>query len=148
MTDFNEIANAVAEEITEPPKTPIGTWSGRISKGFYRENKVETAGSPIANAVFSINLLEPVEVSEALLDDFNVEEAEPVYYDIPIFDRRGNWNVKKFLTGLGLEPENGEMMDAWAARAKGHVVTFDIATRHNKKDPENPYVDVKNMIAG
>ncbi len=148
MTDFNEIANAVAEEITEPPKTPIGTWQGRISKGFYRENKSETANSPLANAVFSINLLAPVEVSEALLDDFNVEEADPAFYDIPIFDRRGNWNVKKFLTGLGIEWENGETIQAACARAKGHVVTFDIATRHNKKDPENPYVDVKNMIAG
>lgn len=148
MTDFNEIADTVADTIEEPKPTPIGTWSGRINNGKYRENTSETANSPIANAVFAIKLLAPVEVSEVLLEGFEVDDAEPAYYDIPIFDRRGNWNVKKFLTGLGIEWENGETIRDACIRAKGHVVTFDITTRHNKKDPNNPYVDVKNMIVG
>ena len=148
MTDFNDIAKAVADTVTKPKPTPIGTWSGRITNGKYRTNKSETANSPIANAVFAIKVLAPVEVSEAMLEDWELDDADPAFYDIPIFDRRGNWNVKKFLLGLGLESENGELMDAWAARAKGHVVTFRIEHRHNKKDAENPYIDVSDIQVG
>lgn len=149
MTDFNEIADMAMEAIVEPKAPPIGTWRGRITSGNYKEVNGDHANSPIARGSWAIKLLEAVEVNETMLDEFgDVDDAGPAYFDIPVFDRRGNWNIKKFLAGLGVEWNGEDTIRTACPKAKGFMVTFDIKHRHNKKDPENPHIDVTDIQVG
>ena len=149
--DFNDIANMAMDAITEPVPLPPGTWRGIINSGKYSETKSDNPKAPMARAVFAIRVSEAVEVADALLEGFDLDDADPVYHDIPIFDRRGNWNTKKFLQGLGVEWESDDTIQTACPKCKGYVVTFTTSQRRNpnaKNGGAPILVDVTDIAAG
>jgi len=150
--DFNDIANMAVNDIHEPVPHPPGAWRGRINSGKYQEVESDNPKAPLARGVWSIATLEAVEVPEALMDGFDIDNADPLYHDIPVFDRRGNWNIKRFLVGLGaLEADDPSPIKEKCGAATGFMVTFTTTQRKNpnaKNGGAPILVDVSDIAAG
>ena len=142
---FNDIANRTHDAVEAPKAPPQGTWLMRIVSGKTKEAKSDNG--PRGRFVFTLGLVQAGDdVSGEELDDFGSLEGARVYHDIAIWDETSLWPVKRFLMTAGVEFEEGEALRDAAARATGHEVTGYVQYRPNEKDPENPYVDVTNIV--
>ncbi len=147
--EFDDILAHSFDEVEEPKTPPAGTWELEVISGKLRKRNGENGG-PVGEASFACRLIKALDdVNEAELVEFGdgAIEVTRVYHQIGIWERRDEWNIKRFLTKvLGVDTEGLEG-DEGVAAAKGHRFTAYLKHSLNENDPDNPYVNTEDVRA-
>lgn len=122
----NEAPSLTMDQVHEPVLPPDGTWKAQIISGKTKTIKSENPKAPEKKWLFTLKVFEAQEDVNAVELDARGDPADysAVYYEIPFFDSRANWSLKKFALAAnysesdmtGLEP------DDLAAALKGSEV--------------------------
>lgn len=141
--DFNEILERQADEIEEPRNPPEGTWELQVVSGKCKKGRGENG--PDLEALYALRALEAGDdVSDAELEMAGaIEDLNPVYYRIPVFDRRGEWNIKRFAQTLGVDTAGlnlKQMVEETKGMTfKGHLVEVTLEGR------EDPVINIEQI---
>ncbi len=145
--EFDDILESSFDEVEEPKTPPSGTWELEVISGKLRKRNGENGG-PIGEASFACKLVKALDdVNDAQLTEFgdNGIEVSRVYHQIGIWERRDEWNIKRFLEKvLGVSTEGLSKSEGVAA-AKGYHFTAFLKHSLNEKDPDNPYVNTEDV---
>ena len=143
---FEDIFNASMGDIHEPHIFPQGTWALKITSGKLVKGTIQ--GGPLGQANFSLIPVEPKDdVAPAELEAVGDWRELRGFHRIPLFNRADKWNVVTFLKKLGIEYAPADTLGAKVAEAKGYVFNAYVEHGVNKKDPERPFVNFKNVQA-
>lgn len=141
---FSDIQGRAMVEVKEPRNPPNGTWELEVVSGKIKEGP--GGNGPAAKALFRCRLIKAYDdVNEAQLMDFGddgIAEAS-VFLEIPIFERRDEWNIIRFVgTTLGADITGIDGVIDCPKEAKGYHFIALLADRVNEKDMDHPFLDV------
>ena len=141
---FEDIFNTSMGDIHEPHIFPQGTWTLKITNG--KLTKGTIAGGPSSQANFSLIPVEPKDdVAPAELEAVGDWRELRGFHRIPVFTKADRWNIVTFLKKLGIEFGDSDKLGAKVAEAKGYMFNAYVEHGVNKKDPERPFVNFKNI---
>ena len=121
---MSDLGSLTMDKIQAPVNPPDGTWLATIISGKKKGKRHENG--PEKSYLFALVVAEPQkDVSAAEIEAKGpVSEYNAVFHEIPVFDKRAYWTLKKFalMAGLSEEKQNGIEPDDIPALLKDHKI--------------------------
>lgn len=135
---MSELQTLTMDQVTQPINPPDGTWLATILSGKTKPGRGDNG--PEKRYLFALSMLAPEkDVSQAEIDARgSIADYNTVYYEIPHFDKRAYWYLKKFALASGLSEASmeGVTPEAIPGLLKNHQILITGQETHEEgRDP-------------